>query len=56
MMLRGGVCVQPGRAAVPVCTWPPRPDECPVAPNWPVGRDSLTGQDAFEYAGTTRDE
>ncbi len=26
------------------------------APLWPVGYDSLTGQDASEYAGTMRDE
>ncbi len=26
------------------------------SPHWPVGRDGLTGQDAFAYAGTINDE
>ncbi len=31
-------------------------DECSGASYWPVGCDSVTGQGAFEYAGTMRDE
>ncbi len=56
MMLRGGVRVQSGRAAVCPCMWPPRRGECSGASHWPVGCDSVTGQGAFEYAGTMRDE
>ncbi len=56
MMLRGGVYVQPGRAAVRVCMRTPRFGECSSAPHWPLGCDSLTGQGASEYAGTMRDE
>ncbi len=56
MMLRGGVRVQSGRVAVCLCMRPPRRDECSGAPHLPVGCDSLTGQGAFEYAGTMRDE
>ncbi len=52
MMLRGGVHVQSGRAAVYLCMRPPRRDECSGAPHWPAGCDSLTGQGAFQYAGT----
>ncbi len=39
-----------------VCMKAHRRDECSDAPRWPVGCDSLTGQGAFEYAGTMRDE
>ncbi len=39
-----------------VCMRPPRRDECSGASHWPVGCDSVTGQGAFEYAGTMRDE
>ncbi len=35
---------------------PPRRDECSGASHWPVGCDSVTGQGAFEHAGTMRDE
>ncbi len=52
MMLCGGVHVQSGRAIVCVCMRPPRRDECSGAPNWSVECDSLTGQGAFECAGT----
>ncbi len=56
MMLRVGVRVQLRRAAVGLCLRPPRRDECSGACHWPVGCDSVTGQGAFEYAGTMRDE
>ncbi len=56
MILRVGVCVQSRRAAVCLCMWPPRRGECSGASHWPVGCDSVTGQGAFEYAGTMRDE
>ncbi len=49
MMLRGGACIQSGRAAVCVCMRPPRRGECSGAPHWLVGCDSLTGQGQFEY-------
>ncbi len=49
-MLRGGVRVQSGRAAV--CL----PAAASGASHWPVGCDSVTGLGAFEYAGTMRDE
>ncbi len=39
-----------------VCMRPPERDECSGAPHWPVECDSLTGQGAFEYAGTMQDE
>ncbi len=29
-----------------------RRDECSGASHWPMGCDSVTGQGAFEYAGT----
>ncbi len=35
---------------------PHRRDECSGAFHWPVGCDSVTGQGAFEYAGTMQDE
>ncbi len=56
MILRGGVRVQSGRAAVCPCMRPPRRGECSGASHWPVGCDSVTGQGEFEYAGTMRDE
>ncbi len=43
MQLRDGVRVQSGRAAV-------------CLRMWPMGCDSVTGQGAFEYAGTMRNE
>ncbi len=36
--------------------WPRRRGECSGASHWPVGCDSVTGQGAFEYAGTMQDE
>ncbi len=54
--LRGGVRVLSGRAVVCVCMKPRRRGECSGTFHWPVGRDSVTGQDAFEYAGPIRDE
>ncbi len=56
MQLRDGVRVQSRRAAVCLCMRPPRRDECLGASHWPVGCASVTGQGAFEYAGTMRDE
>ncbi len=56
VMLRSDVRVQSRRPAVCLCMRPPRRDECSGAPHWPVGCDSVTGQGAFEYAGTMRDE
>ncbi len=56
MQLRDGVRVQSGRAAVCLCMWPPRRDECSGTSHWPVGCDSVTGQGTFEYAGTMRDK
>ncbi len=56
MVLRGGVRVQSRRTAVCDCMRPPRRDECSGEPHWPVGCDNLTGQSAFENAGTMRDE
>ncbi len=56
MMLRGGVRVQSGRVAVCLCMRPPSREEYSGAPHWSVGCDSLTGQSAFEYAGTMRNE
>ncbi len=56
MMLRGGVRVQLGRAAVCVCMSLSRREECLCVPQWPVGCGSLTGQGAFDYAGTMQDE
>ncbi len=58
MMLRGGVLVKSGHGTVCVfvCMRPPRRGECSGAPHWPVGRDSLTGQAAFAFAGTMQNE
>ncbi len=56
MQLRGGVRVPSGLAALCLCMRPPRRDECPRTSHWPAGCDSVTSQDAFEYAGTKRDE
>ncbi len=56
MMLRGGVRVQSGRAAVSSWMRPPRRGECSGASHWPVECDSVTGQGVFEYAGTMQDE
>ncbi len=56
MILRGGVRVQSGRAAVYLCMWPPGRDECSGASHWSMGCDSVTGQGAFEYAGAMQDE
>ncbi len=55
-MLRGGVRVQSGCAAVCVCMSLSRRDECSGAPQWPVGCGILTGQGASEYAGAMQDE
>ncbi len=49
-------CVFSRGARLCVCMWPPRRDECSGSSHWPVGCDSVTGQGAFEYAGTMRDE
>ncbi len=56
MQLRGGVRVQSGRAVVCPCMRPPRRGECSDASHWLAGCDSVTGQDAFEYAGTMGNE
>ncbi len=56
MMIRGGMRIQSGHAAVCACMKPPRRDECSGTPHWPVECDSLIGQGAFEFAGTMRDE
>ncbi len=55
-MLRGGVRVQLGRAAVCVCMSLSRREECLCVPQWPVGCGSLTGQGASECAGAMQDE
>ncbi len=55
-MLRVGVRVQSELAAVCLCMWPTRLGECSGASHWAVGCDIVTGQGAFEYAGTMRDE
>ncbi len=56
MTLRSGMRVRSGRASVCLSMRPHRRDEYSGAPHWPVGCVSLTGQGAFEHAGTMRDE
>ncbi len=56
LLLRGSVRVPSRSATVCPCMKPPRRGECSGAPHYPVGCDSVTGQPAFEYAGTIRDE
>ncbi len=51
-LVNGAVWWRACAAAVCDCMRPPSRDECSGTPHWPVGCDNLTGQNAFEYAGT----